>query len=279
MTVKVVTDSTADIPSQMLEDFDISVVPAYTRFGEDIYKDGVEISKNEFYSRLLKDPVHPATTQPSPQDFAEVFKRLADDADGIISIDVTSKLSGTYNSALQAVEAVAGKCPVAVVDSQFVSMALGILVLEAARLAKAGKGLEEIVTAVKNTIPRIQLLICFDTLKYLAMGGRIGKVKHLMGSILNIKPIVSVQDGELVPSGQVRTHKKGVERLIDFASKANNIQELAVIYSTTPDEGAALADRLGSVFPREKIMVTQLSPALGVHAGPGVLGIGVREGA
>lgn len=278
MVVKVVTDSTADISPQLAQELDITIVPAYTRFGDEVFRDGVDISKDKFYHRLTHDPVHPSTTQPSPQDFVDVFERLSKDADGIISIDVSAKLSGTCNSALQGKEMVQNSCPVEVVDSQFVSMALGMLVIEAATLAKAGKDLPQIVATVEKAIPKVHLLILFDTLKYLALGGRIGKAKALLGSVLSVKPILTFKDGVLVPAAQVRTHNKGKERLIDFAQKANDIQQLAIIYSTTPDEAEDLARQCGSVFPREKIILAQLGSALGVHAGPGVLGVAIREG-
>ncbi len=279
MTVKVVTDSTADLPPDLVEEFNIEIVPAYTRFGEEVFKDGVDISRDQFYKRLLSDAVHPSTIQPSPQDFIDVFNRLAKQgAEGIISVNISSPLSGTYNSALQAKEAVTNKIPVAVVDTRFVSMAEGILVLEAARMARNGKKLEEITTAIEQKIPKIKLLICFDTLKYLALGGRIGKVKALLGSVLNVKPIVVIKDGVLVPAGQVRTRKKGIEKLVEFARSAENIQELAVIHSTTPDVAAEVADAIGEFFPRDNIYITQLGSAVGVHAGPGVLGVGIREG-
>jgi len=278
MAVMVVTDSTADLPPELVKNFGVTVVPAYTRFGEQVFRDGIDITRDQFYQRLLSDPIHPSTIQPSPQDFIETYNRLDEEgAEGIISIHVSTKLSGTCNSALQAKEAVATKCPIAVVDSRFVSMALGILVLEAARMARSGKKLDEMAAAIENTIPRIQLLICFDTLKYLALGGRIGKVKALLGSVLSVKPIAAIKDGQLVPSGQVRTRKKGVEKLLEFARNARDIQELAVIYSTTPDDASELADAIGAYFPREHIYLTQLGSAVGVHAGPGVLGVGIRE--
>jgi DegV family protein with EDD domain len=169
------------------------------------------------------------------------------------------------------------ECPIEVVDSQAVSMGLGLVALVAAQAAKAGKSLDKVMEAVNQAIPKIRLLAIFDTLKYLLLGGRIGKAKALLGSILNVKPMISLKDGEVVPAGQVRTRPKGIDKLFEFVKDVKNIQDLAVVYSTTPDEAQELAERLGSVFDRKKIRIARLGPVLGVHMGPRVLIVAVRE--
>ena len=277
MTVKIVTDSAADLPPTLAEELGITVVPVYLRFGDEIYRDRVDISEDEFYHRLLHDPIHPSTTQPTPQDFAETYQKLSQEADGIISIHISSRLSGTYNSAIQGKQLVEDGCPIEVVDSQTVSIANGLIAMEAAKIARSRKSLEQVVAEVKQIIPSIHLLILLDTLKYLAKGGRIGKAKALLGSILNVKPLLTVKDGELVPAGQVRTRSQGIQRLFNFAKNAVGIQDLSIVYSTTPDEAQILAERIGSIFPQERITLARVGPALGVHAGPGALAIGFRE--
>ncbi len=277
MAVKIVTDSCADLPDQLVQELGITVVPVYLRFGEEVYRDRVDISEDEFYERLENDPVHPNTTQPTPQDFVNVYQKLSQEADGIVSIHITSKLSGTYNSAIQGKKLVEDGCPIEVVDSQTVSIAIGLTVIQASKMAKSGMGLQQIVDEVGQIIPNVHLLILFDTLKYLAKGGRIGKAKALLGSILNVKPVLTLKDGEIVPSGQVRTRPKGIDRLFDFVKDAADIQDLAILYSTTPDEAQALAERIGSVFDKEKIRIARLGPGLGVHGGPGVLAVALRE--
>ena len=276
MTVRIVTDSTADLPAQLVKELDITVVPVYLRFGDEVYRDRVDISEDEFYQRLLHDPVHPNTTQPTPQDFVDVYQKLSQNADGIISIHVTDKLSGTCNSALQAKKLVKTGCPIEVVDSQALSMGLGLLVIEAAKIAKSGKSLPQVVKDVKKIIPDIHFLILFDSLKYLALGGRIGKAKALLGSILSVKPILTVKDGELAPSSQVRSRAKGIDRLLDFVKNTTDVQDLAIIHSTTPDEAETLAEQMATIFPRERIRLARLGPALGVHGGPGVLAVALR---
>jgi len=276
MTIKIITDSTADLPVMLTEELDVTVVPVYLRFGDEVYRDRVDISEDEFYQRLLHDPVHPNTTQPTPQDFASVYNKLSQEADGIISIHITSKLSGTYNSAVQGKKMVMNRCPIEIVDSQTISIAIGLIVIQASRMAKSGMSLQQIVDEVGKIIPNVYLLILFDTLKYLAKGGRIGKAKALLGSVLSVRPLLTVRDGELVPSGQVRTRPKGTDRLFDFVKNATEIQDLAILHSTTPDEAQALAERIGSVFDKEKIRMARVGPGLGVHGGPGAMIVAIR---
>ena len=277
MTVKIVTDSSADLPAQLVQELGITIVPLYVRFGEKVYRDRVDISEDEFYQRLLHDPVHPSTIQPTPQDFASVYQKLSPKADGIVSIHMSAKLSGTYNSALQGKEMIEKGCPIEVVDSQTTSMGLGLIDIAAAIVAKAGEGLPTVMEEVKQAIPSIRLLFLLDTLEYLLLGGRIGKAKALLGSILNVKPVLTLKDGEVVPAGQVRSRAKGIDRLFDFVKSASNIQDLAVVYNTTPDEAQALEERMGTIFAKEQIKLARVGPMLGVHTGPGALAVALRE--
>jgi DegV family protein with EDD domain len=277
MVVKVVCDSGADLPPRLMEELGITVVPLYIRFGEEVHRDRVTISEDEFYKRLEHPKVHPITSQPGPQDFLEVYQKLAAGADGIISVVISTKLSGTYNSAMMAKDMVVKSCPIEVVDSLSVTGGLGITALLAARMAKAGESLENITKEVKAAVPKTHVFALFDTLKYLLLGGRIGKAKALLGSILNIKPLLSIKEGEVVPVGQIRTRAKGIDKLVDFCQGYNNIQDLAVVHATTPDEAVALADRLSPLFDRKQMVMGRLGPALGVHMGPGALIVSFRE--
>ena len=277
MTVKIVTDSSADLPAQLVKELGITVVPLYVRFGDEVLRDRVDISEDEFYERLTHDPVHPNTTQPTPQDFLKVYQKLSADADGIVSVHLSTKLSGTYNSAMMAKDTLETECPIEVVDSETLSMALGLVVIAAATAAKAGKSMDEVVEAAKQAMPKIHLLALLDTLKYLLLGGRIGKVKALLGSVLNVKPMLAAKDGELVPAGQARTRAKGIDKLFEYVKNAGDIQDLAIVYNTTPDEAQNLAELIGSVFDREKIRMSRLGPALGVHGGPGAMIVTFRE--
>jgi len=277
MVVKIVTDSASDVPPPLVEELGITVVPVYLRFGDEVYRDRIDISEDEFYDRLVHDPVHPSTTQPTPQDFADTYQELSKEADGIVSIHISSILSGTYNSAVQGKKLVENGCPIEVIDSQTVSIANGLIAMEAAKIAMSGKNLQQVTAEVKQLIPNVHLLILFDTLKYLAKGGRIGKAKALLGSVLNVKPLLTIKDGELVPVGQVRTRSMGIEKLVDFTRNSVDIQDLSILHSTTPDDAQMLAERIGTIFPQERMTPARIGPGIGVHAGPGLLAICLRE--
>ena len=277
MVIKIVTDSSADLPPQLAQELGITVVPLYVRFGEKVYRDRLDITEDEFYQRLKTDPIHPSTIQPTPQDFVDVYQKLSPEADGIVSIHISGKLSGTCNSAMQGKKMVEKECPIEIIDSQTLTIGLGLISIVAATVAKTGEGLDKVVAEVKQAIPNIHLLGLLDTLKYLLLGGRIGKAKALLGSILNVKPLLAVKDGEVVPSGQVRTRAKGMDRLFEFVKNTLNIQDLAIAYNTTPQEAQTLAERIGSIFTKERIKLARVGPVLGVHMGPGALLVALRE--
>lgn len=278
MAVKIVTDSTADLPIELAQELGVTVVPIYVRFGDRVYRSGVDISEDEFYQKLVESPIHPTTSQPTPVDFTDAYTKLSKESDEIVSIHLSSKTSGTYNSALQGRELVETKCHIEVVDSLSVSMGLGLITMAAARLAGAGESLPRVMDEVKQAIAHIRLLGVFDTLKYLLLGGRIGKVKALLlGSVLNVKPLITMRDGELLPAGLARTRTKGVERLYELVKSTLNIQELAIVHSTTPGEANSLKERIASILARERIHLARLGPALGVHGGPGTLILALRE--
>jgi DegV family protein with EDD domain len=276
MVIKIVTDSTADLPQALADELGITLVPLYVLFGNKPYRDRVDISDAEFYERLLHSPVHPTTSQPSPQDFADVYRKVSKDAEGIISIHISSKLSGTCNSALQGKELAATKCPIEVIDSEMVSMGLGLIAIGAATISSSDDNFQQVVEKTKKLIPRTHVWALFDTLKYLAMGGRIGKAKAFLGSVLNIKPILAVKDGEMIPAIQARSRDKGLDLLYGFASKFTAIEDLAVMYTTTLNEAEALANNLGTIYERDRIRIARLGSALGVHAGPGALAVAIR---
>jgi DegV family protein with EDD domain len=278
MVVKIVTDSSADLSPEVIKELGITVVPLYVRFGEQVFRDRVDISEDEFYQRLSRDPIHPSTTQPTPQDFIEVYQKLAKDADGLISIHISAKLSGTHESAIMAKDMIEKGCPIEVFDSQRLTMALGLIVIAAATMAKAGKDMAAVLKEVKEITPKINFLGLLDTLKYLQLGGRIGKAQALLGSLLNIKPVLTLKDGEVVPVAKVRTRTKGIDRLLEFVKGAHNIQDLSVVYNTTPDEAKVLVESIGTLLPKEQIRLARVGPLLGVHMGPGSLVVALREG-
>jgi DegV family protein with EDD domain len=272
MNVKILVDSTADIPEELTQKLDITVVPIYTLFGAESYRDGVDIDHETLYKRLLNGE-QPTTSQSTPQDFTKAYNLITPEVDGVCSIHISSELSGTYSSAVQAANQKPWPCPINVIDTRLLSISHGIIAIKAARLAKEGKSLEEISNAVEDMMKRVRLLVLFDTLKYLERGGRIGKAKSLVGSLLNVKPLLSMREGSFIPVGQVRNRKKGIDKLAEFAESAGNIEELCILYSTTPNEAHSLAKRLNSIFPQEKTLVSRLGAGLAPHGGPGVLAI------
>lgn len=273
MGITIVTDSSADIAPETIKELGIVVVPLYVRFGDEVLRIGVDIDHDTYYKRLLHDPAHPTTIQPSPEDFARAYQEITR-SEGIISIHISSKLSGTYNAAVQAKEK--ASCPIEVVDSLTTTVTLGLVVTAAAKIARSGGTMERVQAEVKMAMAETNMLGLLDTLKYLYLGGRIGKAKALLGSVLNVKPILTIRDGEVVPAGQVRTRSKGVEKLVEFVRNSSDIQDISIGYNTTPDEAKELAERISTFFDKEKVQIVPIGPVLGVHAGPGTLIVAVR---
>jgi len=277
MAVKIVTDTLSDITSDMAEGLGITVVPCYVRFGEKVYRDRVEMTTDEFYHRLVHEATLPTTTQPSPGDFLDVYNRLAKEANEILVIVLSSKLSGTYQSAIAAKGTVEKECRIEVIDSETVVMGLGLIVIAVAKAAQAGANLDELINLVHSAMPRSHAVMYFDTLKYLAKGGRIGRAQGLLGSLLSVKPLLTIKDGEVSPLKRVRSRAAGMDYLCDFATGFSKIEELAVEHATTPDDADKLIERLSSVFPKERIYRSTISPVVGTYAGPNVLSVTVLE--
>ncbi len=277
MAVKIVTDSLSDITSDLAEELGITVIPLTVLFGHETFLDRVTITTDEFYHKLTHEDIWPTTTQPPPKDFADVYTKLAEETDEILVVTVSSKLSGTYESALNARDLVEKKCRIEVIDSETVAMGLGLIVISAAKAAQGGAKLDETADLVRRAIPRSHIMIYFDTLKYLAKGGRIGRAQGLLGSMLSIKPILTVKDGEISPVTRLRSQAAGMDYLYQYVTGLPNIEALAVEHTTLPDEADKLAERLGSSFPKENIQRSTVSPVLGVHAGPNAVAVTVLE--
>ena len=276
MTVKVVTDSTSDIPAELVQELGITVVSTYVVFGNKSYRDRIDITEDELYEKLVHDTVHPTTSIPSPQDFADVYSRLANETDEIISIHVTSRESGVYNSALLGKELVGKKCRIEVVDSQLVAMACGMLVIAAAKAARAGANLEQVADVVHKAIPQIHLMIILDTLKYVVRGGRLAKPYGLLGTVLKVRPLLTLREGKLTLTGVSRTRAKAIQGLYDFVMDFPQVSEIVVSYATDREDAESLAARLKAQFPDVPFYMTRIGPVLGTHAGPGAMGVAVR---
>ena len=278
MTVRIVTDSTSDIDGETARDMCITVVPQNVHFGTRSFEDNVTITPDEFYRMLSTAPELPTTSQASPGRFRQAYDELSRDADGIVSIHVSSKLSGTCNSARQGASAAPTDCPIEVIDSGQASMGLGLVVMAAAELAMQGASQSEVVAAALGTVRRAQCLCLFETLEYLQKGGRIGKAQALVGSILKIKPMTIVRDGEVHPLGRARTFPNALAQMKESVRGFAPIDSLAVMHSTTPKVASEVADDLKDMLPRgSEPYIARFGPALGVYAGPGALGIALIQ--
>jgi DegV family protein with EDD domain len=272
MPVRVVTDSACDLPDDLIERYGIEVVPLTIRFGHEELVDRKELSTDEFWRRLAESDVLPETSAPSAGAFEDAFRRLVEDgATGIICINLSSKLSATMQSAQVAAQAVQADCPVVVVDSLLVSMGLGSLCLTAAEQATDGDSLEAIVANVTDRRNRSKLYGTLDTLEFLKKGGRVGNARALLGSMLAIKPVVEVRDGVVEEAGKVRTRSKALRLLVDRV-KEGPFENLAVLHGNAPDLDELL-DLLEPLAPRDEIVVGQIGPVIGTHAGPRVIGV------
>jgi DegV family protein with EDD domain len=277
MKVQVITDSTADMPEGLAEKLGIKVVPIYLRFGEKTYRDGVDMTRAEFYSTLMSSRAHPATSQPNPEDFISVFKEYCGRSDGIVSIHISSKISGTYNSATIAKKTLDSQCPIEVIDSKFNSAGLGLVVTAAARAAQAGAGLSEVITETNKAVHQVGMFGMFETMKYLARSGRVNKTIAAASSFLSVMPLLTFHDGEIVRAGLVRTLHKGIERIYEFVKHNNPIDELTIVHSKASEQAGQLKKRLSEFILEEKINIAELGAGLGVHGGPGVLLAAIRR--
>ena len=275
MAPKIVTDSTSDLTPEVAQELGIAVVPLYVHFGSEAYRDGVDLTTQDFYHRLASANPLPKTAVASPATYAQVYDSLAEETDEILVIALSSKLSTVYEVELQAVELMKRECRVEVVDSQAGAMALGLINIAAAKAAKAGADLDDLLDITRRNISRSKICFAFDTLEYLRRGGRIGVAQAFLGSLLKVNPVLTLKDGEAYPMAKPRSRSKAIDYLYNFALGFSNIEEMAVEDATTPDEAEILVERLASKFPRERIHRAKVTPVIGTHVGPRVLGVTV----
>jgi DegV family protein with EDD domain len=272
MMVKIVTDSGADLPLDLARELDITVVPVYLRFGDKVYRDGVDIGPDEFYAKLISSSAFPSTSAPSAGDFAQAYGDVASSTDEIVSIHITRRHSATYDAALLGREMIEkARCRIEIIDSEGVTMWQGLVVLAAARAAVAGCELHDVVEKAQEAIRQMRALALLDTVKYIVRGGRVGNAFSKVESILNLKALLTLRNGVLRPAGLARNRSKGIGRIHEFIRSALHIEELAIVYSTTPDDAQKLADDTINLIPNLVPKIVRLGPALGVHAGPGAI--------
>ncbi len=277
MTIRIVTDSTSDLPHDLARELGITIIPLKVLFGTDEYRDGVDISTDEFFERLTaKGSVLPTTSQPSVGEFIEVYERLGQDADGIVSIHISAKVSGTYIAAIQATQQAKVSCPIEVIDSLQASMGLGMVAIAAAKPAKLGASLEEVVRVAQSAVGRCHILGLLDTLEYLEKGGRIGKARAFLGTLLKIKPLLTIHDGEAHELAKERTKARGLARLQQIARDYAPLEEMCVLYTTNPKDADLLLENLKDLLPEGKEpFLGRMGPVFGTYVGPGCVGIGL----
>jgi DegV family protein with EDD domain len=277
MKIQVITDSTSDMPEGMAEELGIRVVPIYLRFGEKTYRDGVDITKDEFYKTLATSSHHPASSQPNPEDFTRVFQEYFGNRGGMVSIHISSKISGTYNSANIAKKTLKSECPIEIIDSGLNSGGLGLVVKAAAVAAQNGANMDKVVNEANKAVKEVRMFGMFETMKYLARSGRVNKTIAVASSILHVMPLLTFHEGEIVRAGLVRAVSKGADRIFDFVKNNAPIKELMIVHSQVTDQAKQLKHRLGEFIQEEKIAIAELGAGLGVHGGPGVLLAAIRR--
>lgn len=278
-TVAIVTDSTCDLPHDVAEAHGITVVPLNVHFGETVYADQVDITTDEFMDKMATSTALPTTSQPSVGAFESAFRKAVEEqgVSEIVCVSISSKLSGTFQSASIASQNLADTLHIDVVDSSSAASGLGFQALRAAELADTGMGAKEIAEILRNEINRYQLIFFVETLDHLRRGGRIGKAAQLVGGLLQLKPLLRLDEGVIVPFERTRTRSKAIKALEAYVAEAGPVDSLAVLYNTTPDDAQALANAISVHTPEKDVMLAKISPVIATHIGPGVLGVAIKE--
>jgi DegV family protein with EDD domain len=275
--VKVVTDSCSDISPELAEKLGIRVVPLYVHFGNEVYRDNVDLSTEGFYSRLEESKVIPTTSTFAPGCAAELFGELAEETNEILTITISQLLSATYSAALQAKAMVTKDCRIEVIDSRTAIGGQMLLTIKAAEMANSGADLDHVAGWVRGAISKVHVRMSFDTLEYLRRGGRIGKAQAFLGTLLKVNPVLGIRDGATFPIARPRNRAQATDFLADFVKGFENIEALAIEDATTPDDLEALAERLKDLVPPEHTYRSKVGPVVGTHVGPHVLAVSVLE--
>jgi DegV family protein with EDD domain len=269
-TIRIVTDSASDVPAETAAKLGITVVPLAVQFGPTSYLEGVDLTATQFYGLLASDPNFPRTSQPSAGRFEEIYRGLIDDDVEIISIHISSKLSGTFNAASLAAANLPGS-RIHLVDTLTASMAEGVFALTAARLAKAGKSAAEILAALEALRPRVFVMFMLDSMTHVQRGGRIGRAQSMIGSLLNIKPLLVIEDGLVTPRQRARTTARALQEMANAAKERAPLVEVHVMHGNAPPAAEQLASLLRP-YVHGTLDIGILGAAIGTHAGPGTLG-------
>ncbi len=273
--VAIVTDSTVNLPEEIVNQYNLHIVPLNVIWGADSYKEGVDITTNEFYQRLKTSKELPTTSQPSAGEFFEVFSELAKSHEGIVGVFISEDLSGTLDSAHTAAEMMKDY-PIEIVDSRLISLGLGFLVLAAARAAEQNLSIGEVADAARRLVNTTRFIFVVETLEYLHRGGRIGGAQRLLGSVLSMKPLLQLKDGKVMPLESVRSKRKAVNRMLAIATEElqnkGNVR-VGVVHASTVEEANQIQQEAAELLNPIEIIQSELSPVIGTHVGPGAVGL------
>jgi DegV family protein with EDD domain len=275
MTIRIVTDSTCDIPPETADKYGIAIVPAYINIGDQSYLDGVELTRTQFYQQLPDYKTHPTTAAPASGSFAEIYKRLArDGATAVISIHVATSLSGVLNSARLGAEMVEEIIPITMFDSMQLSMGLGLLAITAAIAANEGKTAADIITMLEERRARTHVFAQLDTLEFLRRSGRVNWAEFGIGTLLQIKPLIHVHNGEVNMRDKIRTSKRALNQMIQYAVDLGPLESIALLHTHTIDKLDMFRQQTKHLYPSDETpLAVEVTPAIGAHVGPGGLGI------
>ncbi len=276
MAVKIVTDSTADLPPELARELDITVVPLNVHFGEETFLDGVDLDADTFFERLVSASQLPTTSQPSPGVFLETYRELTQAGHQVISIHISDKLSGTLNSARHAVERL-GDASVELIDSTQGSVGLGLAVTAVAKVVQQGASYEEALQTARTAIGEVQVFALLDTLEYMQRGGRIGRVQAIIGGLLRVRPIITIKDGVAHSEAKARSRALGIRYMLAVAERRAPLKQAAVIYSTSSEEADELEEKIRPFIADGNVIRAQFGPVLGTYLGPGAVGIAIQS--
>ncbi len=273
--LRIVTDGAADMPRSWQSEYDIQVVPVNIHFGDKTYLSDVDLDREGFYRLVDESKKVPKTSQPSPHQFSEAYDKLAQAGDTILSIHVTSKLSGTYASAVAAARDLVGKFNVIPFDSMTGSAGIGMLCREARLMERAGKSIDEIVKHLEILRERSSVVLALDTLEYARLSGRVGTLQAALASVLNVKPIAVLKDGALNMAERVRTRKASLDRILEMAKDEIGSREviMSIVHARDPQAGKDLMERARQIFKTRDLFLTDLSISVAANLGPGTVGI------
>lgn len=274
--IKIITDSVGDLPQDLAEEWDVEIVPLTINFEDGSYRDGVDIKSDEFYKKLRTCDRLPTTAQVTPSEFLEVYKKYSNEYDDFIVITISSAMSGTFQSAVTASEIGGLEDRVTVIDSKGITLGQGLMVLEAARMAKRGESKEEIINRINEMVEKVEYILVVDTLEYLKKGGRLSATKAFVGEALKIKPVLTMKDGKLIQTGKIRGRKKVIKWIMEELKESKvdfSKQTIGVNHTDSREFAEELAEKIQKNFAPKEIILGDVGATVGTHAGPGAVAV------